>query len=614
MNNIKKKFSFKKISLWITGSIFIVIVLSGIYVYYNFNRLLSDALMKSFNSSTISDVYELKFHNLNVNPLLGNIVVKDVEILPREKPLKEYPYINSSFQLKTRKIELIHVEIMTLLKENKLKLERIRIADPALKFLISDAIPTFIPFNQTKKDSIADPQKNKNNISGFFLKEFNLENASFHVLNTAKQRDISVSRLNISLNDLLMDQTPGKDIISYSHIKLSIGEVSGSLKNEALKYLNLKNYRLSVDSLKIQKSMDTLIYHFYDFNLGMGDLDIQTADSIFHLTMQAFNLNYRDSVLNIKNLSFKPNISDSELQKRFKFQNTQFSGSIAAVSVTGINYDTLIYKKKLFIDRISLDSIKAAIFKDKTKPFDSTRFPEYLGQSIKSIALPLLIKEVKATNIDLVNTERKPDGSFAKANINRGTASVSNITNFETKKVLLLKADAWLENKAHFKLNLGFDYLKPQFSIDAKFEKFNLPDLNDLIKSYTPANILNGTADEISFSGNAFETNANGTMKFLYHDLKIDLELKEQAKWKSSVLAFAANTVVASDNPGSESMVPKIVKYHVERDMHKSFVNITIKSALAGLKETIIMSKENRKAFKAAKKEALQKAKEESKK
>jgi hypothetical protein len=36
--------------------------------------------------------------------------------------------------------------------------------------------------------------------------------------------------------------------------------------------------------------------------------------------------------------------------------------------------------------------------------------------------------------------------------------------------------------------------------------------------------------------------------------------------------------------------------------MNKSFVNITIKSALAGLKETVMMSKENRKAYNEMKK------------
>ena len=76
----------------------------------------------------------------------------------------------------------------------------------------------------------------------------------------------------------------------------------------------------------------------------------------------------------------------------------------------------------------------------------------------------------------------------------------------------------------------------------------------------------------------------------------------KKAKWKSSVLAFAANTYLNASNPASANLPPRIVKFHVERDMNKGFVNILIKSILSGLKETMIMSKENRKAYHQEKK------------
>jgi len=103
-------------------------------------------------------------------------------------------------------------------------------------------------------------------------------------------------------------------------------------------------------------------------------------------------------------------------------------------------------------------------------------------------------------------------------------------------------------------------------------------------------------------------------MKFLYHDLKVDLALQDKAKWKSSVLAFAANTYLDASNPGSANLPPRIVQFHVERDMNKGFVNIIIKSVLSGLKETMIMSKENKKAYKKAKKEMKKETKEAKKK
>ena len=123
-----------------------------------------------------------------------------------------------------------------------------------------------------------------------------------------------------------------------------------------------------------------------------------------------------------------------------------------------------------------------------------------------------------------------------------------------------------------------------------------------------------GTVDEITFSGTVFKTNSTGKMKFLYHDLEVDLELHNQAEWKSSVLAFAANTYLNASNPASTNVPPRVVEFKAERDMHKGFINILIKSVLNGLKETMIMSKENRKDYKELKKATRKEAREERKK
>src|SRR4051794_25016401 len=96
----KKKRSIKKIILWIVAVLLIIIMGAATYLYFNLNKVITSSLNKSFNSSIISDVYELKFERLSVNFLTGNISVHNVSLLPREKPLRSYPYINSSFRLK----------------------------------------------------------------------------------------------------------------------------------------------------------------------------------------------------------------------------------------------------------------------------------------------------------------------------------------------------------------------------------------------------------------------------------------------------------------------------------------------------------------------------------
>jgi hypothetical protein len=348
----------------------IILVGAAAYLYFNLNKVITSSLNKSFNSSIISDVYELKFERLSVNFLTGNISVRNVSLKPREKPLRPYPYINSSFRLKADKILLGDVEISTLIRKNILKLEKIELAAPGIDFTIDDLNPIFFPF----KDTIAVTGKeqrsssNKKAIESFSLKEFDMTDASFHVANSAKKRDFNIQQINFLVQDLLIDQQSGKDIISYNHVEFSIGKLTGSLQRTALRHISFKDYKLNIDSLQVQHSYDTTIYRFANFSTGIRDVDIQTADSIFHLTMQALDLSYRDKSIKLQGVSFKPNISETAIQAMHPFSTTQFSGSVGSINLTGVNFDSMMYGRKILIAQIVLDKVTAAIFKDNTKP------------------------------------------------------------------------------------------------------------------------------------------------------------------------------------------------------------------------------------------------------
>ena len=81
---------------------FILLIAGAVLIYINLGKLLTNALNKGFNANVISDVYGLKFEKLSVNLLQGDVEVYNVELKPREKPLVNYPYINSSFRLATK--------------------------------------------------------------------------------------------------------------------------------------------------------------------------------------------------------------------------------------------------------------------------------------------------------------------------------------------------------------------------------------------------------------------------------------------------------------------------------------------------------------------------------
>lgn len=590
----KKK---KRVLKLILLCFFLLLGGSSVFIYINFNSLLSEALLKAFNSNIISDIYELKFENLRVNLIEGSIRVNKVTLKPREKPLKDYPYINSNFKLSAEKLHLIEVDLYALLKEGKLQLKEISLTKPDVQLALHGEKHVLFPYKDSTQ--VKDSTLKKRAIVGFKLNQFQLIKASFHGSNSTKESVFEFRDLSITLKDLHIDQQTGKDFLSFKQVDLSIGESFADMKNRAIKHAAIKTFTIRIDSLAVQQTKDTLIYQFKDLNSNLIGLDIQTADSIHHISLGSFNLNYALRSIQLRHVVFKPNVSDAAIQKKFKFQKVNASGSVANIEIKGIHFDSLIYFRKIYIDDILLDSVTAMVFKDKLKPMDTKRFPEYFGQDISKIPIPILVKRVKATRITLNNTERKPDSAYAKVSLTKGNASIEHITNLSKAKPLIMKADAFIDNKVHFNIALSFSYEKPQFSFNGAFKKFDLSQLNHLIKAYTPASVSKGKVDEIVFSGNAWHKKANGTMKFLYHDLKVDLELKKQPKWKSSAIAFAANSILPSSNPSSAGSVPRVVNFHADRDMNKGFINIILKAVLNGVKETMMMSKENKKTHHA---------------
>jgi hypothetical protein len=450
-----KKRSTWKIVLWVLLGIILLVGGGVLYVYKNLNELLTNALNNGFNNNIISDVYELKFENLDVNIMTGSVKVFNVTMDPKAEPENDYPYINSRFNLSAQKMILKNVDLIKLLRHNKLDLKKIELVEPGIEFQIADSIPVFFPFKPVSTDTTS--KKNKKAIESYYLEEFSMKDAFFHVVNSAKVREFDIEKINLSLRDILVDRQPGKDIITYRNFDFSIGELTGNLKGKNVRYVQFKDFRVNIDSLRLEETPDTVIYHWDDITTGIKNLDLQTADSIYHITMESFQLNYKKKSIEFEKLYAKPNISDAAMQRRFKYRKEHMTVDIGSLKLEGVNFDSLIFKRKVLVDEILLDKVNAELYKDLRKPFPPNHRPKYLGQQFQSMDMPLFIRHVKATRVNLKNTEVLPDGeTVGVANINRATLEMHNITSLPTTDKLTINAEAFIENKAKATVVLTF--------------------------------------------------------------------------------------------------------------------------------------------------------------
>ena len=96
----KKKWPVKRT---IALSIIAILLLAAFLVYKNFNRIIADSLTKTFEADVISDVYELKFEKLLVNPFEGSIQVSNVIAATAGKTFAQLPVHQQLIRAQDRK-------------------------------------------------------------------------------------------------------------------------------------------------------------------------------------------------------------------------------------------------------------------------------------------------------------------------------------------------------------------------------------------------------------------------------------------------------------------------------------------------------------------------------
>lgn len=583
-------------------AVILVLTVLSFYIYQNFNRLVSDAVMRSFNSNVISDVYDLSFDHLNINIITGEVKIRNVVIAPRETPLQSYPYINSSFVLKTGRIDLKRVEIYTLLKYNRLKVSKIEIEKPEISLQLKGKNHILFPLKKGEKSSEEDIKLLKKYLDAYFLKEFVLREASLTMEDEHEGRSYKIGSLNIFISDIQLNQQAGVDSLSFRKGDLGLRDFVIRTKTGGFKSMESKNYELNVDSFAFQQRPDTVDYQVADFKTKIQGWELVTSDSIYVIGAESVELSRREKALHISDFVMKTALSHDAFNQLYKYQKELYSISVKKVELLNISFDSLKFYKTILIGQVNLDSADVLIYKDKTKNVDLKRLPEFPGQQINSIGIPMTVNELNISGSVLEYQEKKMDGDLASVKIRRLNLSAHNISNQMAGSRLSVKLDGYLENKVPFDLSLLISYKMAEFSFKGNLKPFELSDLNRVSEAFASTSIRKGVVDEISFSGNGYKSGATGEMKFLYHDLDLTIDLKKYSKLKNSLISFAANNYLNSSNPASPGKAARVVKFNVVRDQHKGFMNLVVKSAIAGLQETMLPSKENRKQIRETKK------------
>jgi hypothetical protein len=297
-----------------------------------------------------------------------------------------------------------------------------------------------------------------------------------------------------------------------------------------------------------------------------------------------------------------PTLSETEFAARKAMQADRFNIDIKQISFRRINFQRLM-KEELMADSIVIGAASFKIYRDMTMPPDTrSKIGTYPHQKVADIPFPLEIKKMILKNSFVEYKEKgrllQKTGKVTFGNVN---AVISNVTNKKSAPQKTITADIQARFLNRFPVQtLWTFYLfsdNGRFDIKGHLGALNATALNAITEPLGGARVKEGHIHDLRFDFKGYDYGMDGTVKFLYDDLKVALLKKDKdtkALKEKKLLSWGANIFIKNSNP-SKKEAPRVVDVHFDRVINRSIFHLSWKTLFEGVKATALPPKKEKK-------------------
>ena len=239
--------------------------------------------------------------------------------------------------------------------------------------------------------------------------------------------------------------------------------------HDSIKIFEIKFNDLNINSSNVN---DSLNLKFADgFNLYIEDLSYHfNNDYLF--TLKTLSASSYDSTFIIKNVLYKPYISDNEFFRHRKFSSDRYIIKSSLISIEGINFKKIFWNHGLYLRNILVDKLNLIICTNKTASPDSNKTPKMPNEILQDVKEKIMIKNFKIKNAELniqakqISVKKYSEVIFT--NINSSIENISNISvGQSSNNACIINVSANLYDSAKLSLemhlfllskNLNFNY------------------------------------------------------------------------------------------------------------------------------------------------------------
>ena len=359
---------------------------------------------------------------------------------------------------------------------------------------------------------------------------------------------------------------------------------------------------LDIPSISLRLTAFKLV-PFFSFDSGVVTL----VEPSFIFPQGFYNLRAKRLSLSKSLLTSTIALNGFELQPRYNeyqfarlkgYQTDRIALKVDHTVCKGIEFADFFKHQHFNCRRLTVEHPQLEIFRDKNIPRRTRGFPKKFPQQLLcELALKLRIDQIDIRNgqlaiRELAKNEKRPGRLFFNE-IRAELKHIANDPGWLKKKIpAVMTASARVMGKSLCRVKLVALVLheKNRFTLSGSLDKIDMKSFNPILQPNAHIRIRTGTLDMLHFFAQIDQDLAQGTMKFLYRDLKISiLRVKEGGKYeRRGFPSFLANVIIYQHNPrpGKEFREGRIF---YKREGSLSFFAYLGKALLSGVKSSIGM-------------------------
>jgi hypothetical protein len=411
------------------------------------------------------------------------------------------------------------------------------------------------------------------------------------------QPDVTKHDKPFSAYDLISQQW---DAIKISEIKVINAEMKiFSNRMDTIAEFSSTNNALLITNMRINKSAKDAGKMFLadQLNLVVNEFSYVNINELYSIRVKRLTTSYFDASLMLDSVQLIPNYSKKDFAHKAGRQTDRFNITAGTVRFSMLDVKSFFEEGRFIAGLLYLDDLNIEAYRDKNIA-RKTGPAKSLQQVLKSIPFYTAIDTIhlKNTNVKYeevaYGTTRPGMISFDQVDAVIGGFTSDSML-FSKYDKMTVDATGLLMNKGKLKARFIFPLNTNDmvFNCSGTLRDLPMTTLNTMLEPAENISIKEGTVRSMTFDFHAGEKFSDGTMRFIYSDLKIEFLNKDRSKtgFREDIYSFLANRLIIKESNPTRNAPVRETAIRYRRDPERFIFNYSWKSILSGVKPAVGM-------------------------